>query len=67
MLTRSPLLVPVRSDPGPTAPVFLSSPKCPACGREPAIVFHVVQAAGEQRAHTRPVCLSCCPKAAGDC
>jgi hypothetical protein len=51
--------------PNAVAPVFLSTPRCPACGREPAIVFHVVQSAGKQRAHTRPVCLACCPKVPG--
>ena len=35
--------------PNAVAPVFLSTPRCPACGREPAIVFHVVQSAGKQR------------------
>jgi transposase-like protein len=53
--------------PNAVASVFLSTPRCPACGREPAIVFHVVQSAGQRRAHTRPVCLACCPKVAGEC
>ena len=60
-----PLPSPVRA-PARAAPVFLSTPKCPACGREPAIVFHVVQHEGKQQAHTRPVCLACCPKSPGD-
>jgi hypothetical protein len=49
-----------------TAPVFLATPRCPACGREPAIVFQVVRSADERPPAPRPVCLACCPKAAGD-
>jgi hypothetical protein len=49
-----------------TPPVFLATARCPACGREPAIVFQVVRSADGRPPQPRPVCLACCPKAAGD-
>ena len=48
-----------------TPPVFLATPKCPACGREPAIVFQVVRSADGRRPAARPVCLACCPEVTG--
>ena len=43
-------------------PALRSSPKCPACGREPAVVFEVVQSADGQPVESHQVCLDCCPK-----
>ena len=63
MPTRSPMLgLSVAAQ--PSRALFLSTPKCPACGREPAIVFHVIQSAGQQRALPAPCVWRCCPKVA---
>jgi hypothetical protein len=53
----------VRPDPdGPEdSPAVMTSPKCPSCGRETAVVFRVVSVSGERTDGPR-VCLACCPK-----
>jgi hypothetical protein len=53
--------------PKATKPVFLASPKCPACGRERAIVFQVVRRVRGRLPETHPVCLGCYPTGAGTC
>ena len=45
--------------PKATEPVFLASPKCPACGRERAIVFQVASRVRGRLPETHPVCLGC--------
>jgi len=38
-------------------------PACPACGREPAVVFPLLAAGAGPRPDAAPlVCLDCCPK-----
>ena len=44
-------------------PAVQLSPRCPSCGRQPAVVFQVFQAAdGRPLAAPKQVCLECCPK-----
>jgi hypothetical protein len=47
-------------------PAVTISLKCPRCGREPAVVFKVVQTGDGKPVEARRVCLECCPKVPGD-
>jgi hypothetical protein len=47
----------------PEPQALASQRKCPNCGREPAVVFTMVQTSeGKPLPHPHKVCLACCPK-----
>jgi hypothetical protein len=54
-----------RTDPpaaGAEAPAVLTRPRCPSCGREPAVVFPLLApATGPGPNVGSLVCLACCP------
>jgi hypothetical protein len=54
-----PISIAVRFD--PVAPALRSSPRCPGCGRAPAVVFPDLRAGGPPPDAPR-VCLDCCPR-----